>query len=187
MAARQVLDTVANPVNLGRFRTASGTRAGVHEPIIDEILFNRCAAAIAKRRTNSKGPRTRCSWSFLERKVRCARCGQLMGIRTAAEGPVVRVYFRCRKAAGGAVPCTGTQVRAHEIEHWFGPSSVSPASLSHGGEGGLPELWLRCIRSASSCPCSIPRASGRWWARWFKKLSGMPTRAGCKPGSNGTR
>ena len=39
-----------------------------------------------------------------------------MGIRTATEGPVVRVYFRCRKAAGGAVPCTGTQVRAHEIE-----------------------------------------------------------------------
>lgn len=39
-----------------------------------------------------------------------------MGIRTATEGPVVYVYFRCRKAAKGAMPCTGTQVRAHEIE-----------------------------------------------------------------------
>ena len=114
--ARQVLDTVANPVYLGRFRTASGTRAGVHEGIIDGDLFDRCAATIASRRTTAKGPRTRRSWSFLERKVRCARCGQLMGIRTATEGPVVRIYFRCRKAGEGAVPCTGTQVRAYEIE-----------------------------------------------------------------------
>ena len=114
--ARQVLDTVTNPVYLGRFRTATGTRSGVHDPIIDDSLFDRCAAAIATRRTNAKGPRTRRSWSFLERKVRCARCGQLMGIRTATEGPVVRIYFRCRKAAKGAPPCTGTQVRAYEIE-----------------------------------------------------------------------
>jgi len=114
--ARQVLDTVSNPVYLGCFRTASGTRAGVHEGIIDDDLFDRCAAAIAGRRTVVKGPRTRRSWSFLERKVRCARCGQLMGIRTATEGTVVRIYFRCRKAAEGAAPCTGTQVRAYEIE-----------------------------------------------------------------------
>lgn len=74
-----------------------------------------------------------------------------------------------------------------KLSNWFGPSSVSPASLSHASGGSPPERWSRCIRSASSCPCSIPRASRRWWARWFKKLSGMPTRAGRKPCSNGTR
>lgn len=36
--ARQVLETVSNPVYTGRFRAASGTRQGVHEPIVSTRL-----------------------------------------------------------------------------------------------------------------------------------------------------
>ena len=51
--ARQVLDTVTNPVYSGRFRAGKATRAGVHAPIIDADLFQRCAEAIAARRTHN--------------------------------------------------------------------------------------------------------------------------------------
>lgn len=114
--ARQVLDTVANPVYLGRFRAAEGTRPGTHEAIVDEELFDRCAAAIAARRTSPAGSRVRREWSPLAGMVRCALCGNVMGVRVTANGSRRYVYFRCRSADAVSAPCTGTQVRAFDIE-----------------------------------------------------------------------
>ena len=114
--ARQVLDTVGKTVYTGRFRTEQGTRPGTHEAIITEELFDRCAAAIAARRTSPPGTRTRRKWSHLEGKVRCARCGRLLGIRVTKNGARHYIYFRCRTSTADAQPCTGTQVRAYGIE-----------------------------------------------------------------------
>jgi len=97
--ARQVLDTVSNPAYTGRFRAASGTRPGVHEPIVSPDTFQHCADAIAARKTGTSGPRQRRVWSTLQGKVRCARCGELMGIHTNSRGSVRYVSFRCRRAA----------------------------------------------------------------------------------------
>ncbi|MBK9168373.1 MAG: hypothetical protein IPM24_13010 [Bryobacterales bacterium] len=44
------------------------------------------------------------------------RCGKVMGVRVTANGPRRYVYFRCRTADAGSAPCTGTQVRAFDIE-----------------------------------------------------------------------
>lgn len=152
---RQVLDTVENPVYSGRFRTEGGTRTGVHEPIVDDELFHRCAAAIAARRTSASGPRTRRTWSHLEGKVRCARCGQLMGVRTIKNGSRRYIYFRCRKAVEGAMPCMGTQVRATISRSGLGQSSWSLATFSSAGVAG-PRRTLSCfIHSASSYRYSI--------------------------------
>jgi hypothetical protein len=57
---------------------------------VDEDLFDRCAAAIAARRTSPAGSPIHREWSHLDGKVRCARCGKVMGIR-----------FRCRTASPG--------------------------------------------------------------------------------------
>lgn len=114
--ARQILDTVANPVYLGCFRSAERTRPGTHEAIVDEDLFNRCAGAIAARRTSPAGSRVHREWSHLAGKVRCARCGKVMGVRVTVNGPRRYVYFRCRTASPGSGPCKGTQVRAFDIE-----------------------------------------------------------------------
>jgi len=125
--ARQVLDMVSNPVYVSRFRTSQGTRAGTHAAIVDEDLFNRCAAVIAERRTSSPGGRTHREWSHLAGKVRCARCGRVMSIRVTANGPRRYVYFRCRAAHGGGAPCTGTQVRAFDIEETVRSVLMEPA------------------------------------------------------------
>lgn len=114
--ARQVLETVANPVYIGCFRSAKRMRPGTHEPIVAQELFDRCAAAVAARRTSPAGSRVRREWSPLAGKVRCARCGKAMGIRVTVNGPRRYVYFRCRTADAGSVPCTGTQVRAFDLE-----------------------------------------------------------------------
>ena len=133
--ARQVLDTVANPVYVGRFRTAEGTRPGTHDAIVNEDLFNRCAAAVAERRTSPPGTRTRREWSHLEGKIRCARCGQLMGIRVTKNGPRHYIYFRCRTADPGSEPCKGTQVRAFDIEETVQSVLMEPGRAFPRGRG----------------------------------------------------
>ena len=65
LTARQVLETVSNPVYTGHFRTASGTRPGVHEPIVSPGIFQRCADAVAVRRTGTSRSRQRRIWSAL--------------------------------------------------------------------------------------------------------------------------
>ena len=109
--ARQVLDTVSNPIYTGRFRAASGTRPAVHQPIVSQDTFQRCADTIAARRTGTSGRRQRRMWSTLQGKVRCARCGELMGIHTNSRGSVRYVSFCCRRAVVGGKPRAGTQVR----------------------------------------------------------------------------
>jgi len=114
--ARQVLDTVSNPVYTGHFRAPDGTRPGVHSAIVSQDLFERCARITASRRTTADGSRRRTVWSSLQGKVRCARCGHLMSIHVNHRGSVRYLTFRCRRAAAGEKPCSGTQVRVFEIE-----------------------------------------------------------------------
>ena len=122
--ARQVLDTVSNPVYTGHFRAADGTRPGVHQPIVTQDLFERCARITASRRTDPDGPRHRTVWSILQGKVRCARCSQLMNVHVNHRGPVRYLTFRCRRAAAGEKACSGTQVRVFDIEQQI---SLSPS------------------------------------------------------------
>jgi len=125
--ARQVLDTVTNPVYSGRFRAGKETRAGVHAPIIDADLFQRRAEAITARRTHSWGRRMRHTAPVLAQKVRCAKCHQLMGSRVTRDGVRGYAYFRCRKAVDGRGPCTGTQIRAYDIEETVRFALMNPA------------------------------------------------------------
>ncbi|MDP3001018.1 MAG: recombinase family protein [Bryobacterales bacterium] len=146
--ARQVLDTVSNPAYTGRFRAASGTRPAVHEPIVSQDTFKRCADAVAARRTGTSGPRQHRMWSILQGKVRCARCGELMGIHTNSRGSVRYVSFRCRRAAVGRTPCAGTQVRVFDIDHQVESIFRAPAE-SLSPRRGRPPLWLATIHALS--------------------------------------
>ena len=116
--ARQILDTLSNPVYIGRFRAPKGSRPGGHPPIIDEALFQRCADAIAVRRTGSAHRRR--SHSGINWIVRgllyCGSCGRLMGSHTVRVRSVISRYYRCRSTAGGRKPCTGVMVNAYAIE-----------------------------------------------------------------------
>lgn len=125
--ARQVLDTVSNPVYSGRFRAGKETRAGVHGPIIDADLFQRCAEVIIARRTHTPGRRMRHTAPVLAQKIRCAKCHQLMGARVTRDGMRGYTYFRCRKAVDGRGPCTGTQIRAYDIEETIRFAFMNPA------------------------------------------------------------
>lgn len=146
--ARQVLETVSNPVYTGRFRATSGTRQGVHEPIVSQDTFQRCADAIATRRTGTGGPRQRRIWSTLQGKVRCARCGELMGIHTNSRGCVRYVSFRCRRAAVGGTPCAGTQVRAFDIDYQVETIFRNPAESLPTRRGRRP-VWLAALHALS--------------------------------------
>jgi DNA invertase Pin-like site-specific DNA recombinase len=146
--ARQVLEIVSNPVYSGRFRAASGTRQGVHEPIVSQDTFQRCADAIAARRTGTSGPRQRRIWSSLQGRVRCARCGELMGIHTNSRGCVRYVSFRCRRAAVGGTLCAGTQVRVFDIDYQVETIFRNPAESLPTRRGRRP-VWLAALHALS--------------------------------------
>lgn len=154
-AARQVLETVSNPVYTGRFRAVSGTRQGVHEPIVSQDTFQRCANAIAARRTGTGGSRQRRIWSTLQGKVRCARCGELMGIHTSSRGCVRYVSFRCRRAAVGGKPCAGTQVRVFDIDHQVEAIFRNPAESLPTRRGRRP-VWLAALLRYSERLLNFP-------------------------------
>ena len=146
--ARQVLDTVSNPVYTGHFRAASGTRPGGHELIVSQDTFQRCANAIAARRTRTGGWRQRRIWSTLQGKVRCARCGELMGIHTNSRGCVRYVSFKCRRAAVGGTPCAGTQVRVFDIDYQVETIFRNPAESLPTRRGRRP-VWLAALHALS--------------------------------------
>jgi len=138
--ARQVLDTVSNPVYVVRFRTDDSTRPGIHPALVTPATFDRCAEIIASRRAGSSGPRQRTVWSVLQGKVRCARCGQLMNIHVNSLGGRRYISFRCRRAVAGAKPCTGTQVRAYNIQRivesvFFNPEKNVPLRRGRPSRG----------------------------------------------------
>lgn len=118
--ARQVLETLSNPVYLGRFREGDGTRAGVHDAIIDEDLFLGVQAGVAERRTHEAGPRASAQWPacdwLLSGLLKCAECGRPMSRHTARRAKTIARYYRCRSTASGRPPCAGQMVAADEIE-----------------------------------------------------------------------
>lgn len=72
--ARQVVETLRNPVYLGLFRDKDDVRIGHHEAIVTHELFAAAAAQLEARRTRRPGRRYQIDWP-LKGRIRCATCG----------------------------------------------------------------------------------------------------------------
>ena len=55
--ARQVVETLRNPVYLGLFADGGATRPGCHDAIVDEVLFHALQQVLDARRTTDKANR----------------------------------------------------------------------------------------------------------------------------------
>ena len=144
--ARQVLDTISNSVYVGQFGAGNQVRPGCHEAIVRKSQFERCAAMTATRRTAVNGARRMRPWSVLQRKVRCARCRQLMSIHVNSRGSRRYLSFRCRRTGDGKKPCRGTQVAVFEVEQRIESIFCSPADAVPK-KRGRPPRWSLALRS----------------------------------------
>ncbi len=117
--ARQVVETLRNPVYVGMFADGVSTRPGCHRAVVDEMLFDAVQQELDARRTSNKPDRVELPFP-LRGKVSCPGCRRPLCtyVVTHRRGPTTinYRYYRCRSTAGGRPPCRGIQVAAGEIE-----------------------------------------------------------------------
>jgi len=117
--ARQVAETLRNPVYLGVFADGESTRPGCHSALVDEMLFDAAQRELDARRTTDKADRGLLPFP-LRGKVICPGCRRPLCtyVVTHRRGPTIvnYRYYRCRSTARGRPPCRGVQLPAGEIE-----------------------------------------------------------------------
>lgn len=117
--ARQVVETLRNPVYVGMFADAGSMRPGCHTAIVNAGLFNAVQQELDARRTTDRAYRGTLPFP-LRGKVICPGCRRSLCtyVVTHRRGPtsINYRYYRGRSTAGGRPPCRGIQVAAGEIE-----------------------------------------------------------------------
>lgn len=117
-SARQILDTLSNPVYIGMIRDGDTTRPGCHKAIIAAGQFQEVAAIIASRRTREPSrQRDREPW-LLSGLIQCGQCGRPMSPSRSGHGNLIYRYYRCRSTTGGRRPCKNVCAPAYELEQY---------------------------------------------------------------------
>ena len=74
---------LANPVYIGKMTFRGETVEAIHEPVIDEGLWERAAMLLASRKSRGRGRPTNGLHLFRAGMLRCGECGESMVPRTA--------------------------------------------------------------------------------------------------------
>ncbi|MEX2670824.1 MAG: recombinase family protein [Phycisphaeraceae bacterium] len=119
--ARQITDTLRNPVYSGRFAEGADTRDGCHEAIVDRATFDAVQQQLDSRRTTKPQKRTRHDHLPFRQKIVCPRCGRFLTThqttrRISSETTIVDYFYQCGSTAGGRPPCPGVRLHAWRLE-----------------------------------------------------------------------
>lgn len=121
--ARQIVDTLRNPVYIGRFADGAETRDGCHEPIVDQATFDAVQQQLdARRTTDGRLKRSRHDHLAFRKSVVCPRCGRFLTTYQTTKRSVdrksgiTRFFYSCRSTAGGQPRCKGVHYPAWEFE-----------------------------------------------------------------------
>lgn len=136
--ARQILDTLSNPVYIGMIRDGDGTRPGVHKAIVAPSRFQEVSAIIAARRTREPGrQKPRAPW-LLQGLLKCGQCGRPMSPSRSGHRNIIYRYYRCRSTAGGRRPCQNVCVPVFELEQYVIQVLGNPG-LGHSESDDAPQ------------------------------------------------
>jgi site-specific DNA recombinase len=121
--ARQIVDTLRNPVYVGRFADGIDTRDGCHEPIVGQATFDSVQHQLdARRTTDGRFKRSRHDHLPFRQTIACPRCGRFLTTyqitkRSADRSAgITRFFYSCRSTAGGRPRCKGVHYPAWEFE-----------------------------------------------------------------------
>jgi site-specific DNA recombinase len=119
--ARQINDTLRNPVYIGCFADGDDTREGSHDAFVDQAMFDTVQKQLDSRRTTNRKKRTRHDQLCFRQKVVCPRCGRFLTTyqstrKTTEISGIIRYYYACRSTAGGRPRCKGISYPAWDME-----------------------------------------------------------------------
>lgn len=121
--ARQINDTLRNPVYIGRFADGADTRDGCHEPIIEQATFDTVQQQLDVRRTtDGRLKRSRHDHLAFRQTIACPRYGRLLTTYQTTKRSadrkfgITRFFYSCRSTAGGQPRCKGVHYPAWEFE-----------------------------------------------------------------------
>jgi len=130
--ARQIIDTLRNPVYLGRFADGQSTRDGCHEPIVGQATFDAARRQLESRRTTNRRERAHHDHLAFRQKIACPRCGRFLTTyqsmrKVSDQSNVSSFFYACRSTAGGQPRCKGVSYPAWDIEQAVRELFESPA------------------------------------------------------------
>jgi site-specific DNA recombinase len=119
--ARQIIQTLRNPVYLGRFADGDTIREGCHDAIVDQDTFDAVQDHLdARRTTTSKRERAHRDNFTFRQKIVCPRCGRFLTTYQVTKqrfgARIAHSYYSCRSTAGGRPRCKGVQYKAWDID-----------------------------------------------------------------------
>jgi hypothetical protein len=140
---------IGNPTYVGRIRWRDRLFDGVHEPLVDELTFQRAQAILRERGEDISRRRGNGADFLLSGVVRCARCGKAY-VSMSARGNGGRYeYYACsgarntdpRPAATNACPGTSSNTQSSSNS----PRSTATPTSSQRREPQKAKALLRLL------------------------------------------
>ncbi len=109
---------IRNPTYAGRIRWRDKVFDGVHEPLIDELTFQRAQAILRERGEDISRRRGNASDFLLSGVVRCGSCGKAyVGMSARGNGGRYEYYACSGRQKHGPKACRNERLPRHKLEH----------------------------------------------------------------------
>jgi site-specific DNA recombinase len=108
---------VSNPTYVGKIRWRDRLFDGVHEPLVDELTFQRAQAILRERGEDLSRRRGNASDFLLSGVVRCGRCGKAyVGMSARGNGGRYEYYACSGRQKHGPKACRNERLPRHKLE-----------------------------------------------------------------------
>jgi site-specific DNA recombinase len=109
---------ISNPTYTGRIRWRDRLFDGVHEPLVDELTFQRAQAILRERGEDLSRRRGNASDFLLSGVVRCGSCGKAyVGMSAHGNGGRYEYYACSGRQKHGPKACRNERLPRHKLEH----------------------------------------------------------------------
>jgi len=109
---------IGNPTYVGKIRWRDRLFDGVHEPLVDELTFQRAQAILRERGEDISRRRGNASDFLLSGVVRCGQCGKAyVGMSARGNGGRYEYYACSGRQKHGPKACRNERLPRHKLEH----------------------------------------------------------------------
>jgi site-specific DNA recombinase len=109
---------IGNPTYVGKIRWRDRLFDGVHEPLVDELTFQRAQAILRERGEDISRRRGNPSDFLLSGVVRCGHCGKAyVGMSARGNGGRYEYYACSGRQKHGPKTCRNDRLPRHKLEH----------------------------------------------------------------------
>jgi Recombinase zinc beta ribbon domain/Recombinase len=154
---------IRNTTYTGRIRWRDKVFDGVHEPLVDELTFQRAQAILRERGEDISRRRGNASDFLLSGVVRCGHCGKAyVGMSARGNGGRYEYCACSGRQKHGPKACRNERLPRHKLEH----AAFEQLAALYRNEGLVAEALAQprrkqhgpVPRSSSGSPRSAPRS-----------------------------